>query len=521
MKRRNFIQHLSTSLLLPVLIDGYGAKAFSRTSPFMQALLDVADNNDRILVIVQLNGGNDGLNMVLPLDDMSTYNALRANIAIPEAKALKLNGNATTGLHPAMTGLQTMYNEGKLSIVQAVSYPNPNFSHFRASDIWMTGADSNQTLTSGWVGRYMDNRFPNYPDDYPNASMPDPLAIQIGYTSATTLLGASQSVAVAIPDPDTFSTLVGDKPYVAPGDLPKTYAGDQVAFIRQQQVSSVEYAGQIKVAAGKGKNQVTYATGNSLADQLKIVARLIHGGLQTKVYYVTLGGFDTHANQVDTTDTTTGLHATLMKYVSDAIKNFQDDLKAMKMEDKVVGMTFSEFGRRAGSNGSRGTDHGLGAPLFVFGTAVKTQLIGKSPNLKDLDGNNIKMQTDFRQVYSAILEDWFGANSTTENTVLFKDYQAVPIFKQTVTAIEEPVAKSFTIYPNPAISEAIIESDELTNSIQSFQLMDMLGRSISVPKNRVSSTALRLDVSLLPAGNYVIGIETGRTRLRGKLMVVR
>lgn len=503
------------------MIDGYGAKAFNHTSPFVRALLDVADNTDRILVIIQLQGGNDGLNMVLPLDQMSTYSSLRANIALPEAKILKLNGYEATGIHPAMTGLQTMFNEGKLSIVQAVSYPNPNFSHFRASDIWMTGADSTQTLATGWAGRYLDNRFPDYPDVYPTAAMPDPLAIQIGYTTATTLLGPSANMAVAIPDPDTFAQLVGDKPFVAPGDLPNTYAGKQVSFIREQQVSSVQYAGQIKTAASKGKNQVTYATGNTLADQLKIVARLIGGGLQTKVYYVTMGGFDTHANQVDTTDMTTGTHAELLKDVSDAIKNFQDDLKALKMEDKVIGMTFSEFGRRVVSNGSRGTDHGLAAPMFVFGTSIKTRMVGKNPDLKDLDNNNIKMQTDFRQVYAAIIEDWFGGNAAAENATLFKDYQSVPVFRQTVTGIEEPIGKSFVIYPNPAINEAIIESDELTNAIQSFQMMDLLGRSVSVNKSRISSTALRLDLSNLPAGNYVIGIETERTRLKGKLMVVK
>lgn len=522
MKRRNFIQQLSSSFILPVMIDGYGAKAFSRTTPFMQALMDVADNNDRVLVIIQLNGGNDGLNMVLPLDQMSTYQSIRSNIAIPEAKVLKLNGNATTGLHPAMTGLQAMYNEGKLSIVQAVSYPNPNFSHFRSSDIWMTGSDSNQTLTTGWAGRYLDNRFPNYPDDYPNANMPDPIAIQIGYTTSTALLGPAQNMAVAIPDPDTFAQLVGDKPFVAPGDLPNTYAGKQVAFIREQQVSSVQYAAQIKTSAAKGKNIATYPTGNSLADQLKIVARLIQGGLQTKVYYVNLGGFDTHANQVELTDTTTGEHADLMADISMAVKSFQDDLKAMSIEDKVIGMTFSEFGRRAISNGSRGTDHGLAAPLFVFGTGVKTQMVGTNPNLKDLDGNNLKMQHDFRQVYAAILEDWFGSNAATETAVLFKDYQSVPVFRQTITAVEPTfTAKSFKIYPNPASSDAIVESESFVNGIGTFQLTDITGRTFNIPRTRLSPVQLKVDVSELPVGRYFLNIETEKEYLRGALMVQR
>jgi uncharacterized protein (DUF1501 family) len=523
MKRRNFLRHAASSLLLPVSIDGLGAKIFPQPSPFMQALLEVADNTDRVLVVIQLNGGNDGLNMVIPLDQMSRYTSasFRGNIAISETKALKLKGKPETGLHPAMTGLQTLYNEGKLSIVQAVSYPNPNFSHFRASDIWMTAVDSSVTADSGWLGRYMETRYPDYPDGYPNASMPDPLAIQIGYISSTSLLGNDGTISVAIPDPDTFSQLVGDKPTVTPGAADNTYAGKNIAFLRQQQLSSVAYAAQIKTAAGKGKNMATYPTGNSLADQLKIVARLIHGGLQTKVYYVTLGGFDTHANQVDLTDTSVGTHATLLKYVSDGIKSFQDDIKAMGVEDKVVGMTFSEFGRRAIANGSRGTDHGWGAPMFVFGSAIKTQMIGKNPDLNDLENNNIKMQTDFRQVYAAILEDWFGASATTETAVLFKSFQAVPVFKQTITGTEPLVAPTFRVYPNPASIEALAESAAFADGLSRFAVNDLSGRSFEIPLSRFSPTQLRLDISELPAGQYILSAETPSSVLRGKLLVVK
>ncbi|GAB3993378.1 DUF1501 domain-containing protein [Spirosoma daeguense] len=520
MKRRNFLQLAASSLALPVLVDGFGAKAMAGPS-FIQSLVNLADQTDRVLVIIQLQGGNDGLNTVIPLDQMSTYTSatFRKNIAIPEAKALALKNYAGTGLHPSMTGMQQLFNEGKLSIVQGVSYPTPNFSHFRASDIWMTAVDSNQTSLSGWAGRYLDKRFPDFPDKYPTTQMPDPPAIQIGYVTATTLLSPTDSMAIVLQDPDTFARLVGDKPN-APSTTLTGYVGKQIEFIRQQQASSVSYAGQIKTAAGKGKNLATYPASNALAAQLKIIARLIHGGMQTKVYYLTLGGFDTHATQVSTTDTTVGAHANLLKTLSDAILAFQTDLAQLKLEDRVVGMTFSEFGRRAISNSSYGTDHGTSAPMFLFGSAIKTPIVGKNPNLSDLDNNNLKMQTDFRQVYAAILTDWFGTDNTTEAAALFKDFSVAPVFRQTVTATE-PVVSDAVLYPNPASTEVILESSMLRQGITSIQVADIQGRYVAVNATRPTATSVRLDVNHLPTGSYVLRLETGQGLLTKRMVVAR
>lgn len=521
MKRRDFLQHTAAGLLLPVLFDGYGAKAYGEGSAFVQALAKLADLNDRVLVMVQLNGGNDGLNMVLPLDQLSKYNTLRANIAIPEAKALKLNNTLTTALHPAMTGLRDIFNDGKASVIQAVSYPSPNFSHFRASDIWFTGANANQTLTTGWLGRYLDQEYPGYPDKYPSTEMPDPLAVQISAIASTTLLGPIQSMAIAIQNPDTFATLVGDKSIQAPGNESNTPAGKNLTFIRQQQVSSVQYAAQLKNAATKGKNLVTYPTGNSLADQLKIVARLIHGGSRTKVYYVSIGGFDTHASQTDATDKTIGQHANLLKQVSDAIKFFMDDLKLQGTADRVAGMTFSEFGRRAASNGSLGTDHGSAAPVFVFGNGVKTQFIGQSPNLSDLDsGGNIKMQFDFRQIYATLLTDWLGETTTTVSSILQQNFQNLPIFKQLVAGVEDPTV-TFRLYPNPASDEVILESEFFRTGINSLRVVDATGRVLSVPAERLGVEMLKLSVRALPMGTYFINVETSKQQLSNRLLVAR
>jgi uncharacterized protein (DUF1501 family) len=440
MKRRDFLAAASASVL-PVMLNGFGLKAMSRQSALVQSLLGTtALASDRTLVIIYLNGGNDGLNTVIPRDQYSLYSGLRGNIAIPENSVLALNGNAATGLHPAMTGLRDLYNNGQLSIVHSVSYPNPDQSHYRATDIWMTAVDSNQTSNSGWAGRYLENQFPGYPVGYPNAQMEDPLAIQIGYLTSTALLGSQQSMGIALADPNSFYQLVGSASATSPSDLTCCDAGDLIAYIRKQQALSVGYATEIKRAADAGQNKATYpdAGKNSLADQLKIVARLIHGGLKTKIYFVSLGGFDTHSTQVDT-DVTLGAHATLLGKLSAGIAAFQQDLSLQGTADRVVGMTFSEFGRRANSNSSKGTDHGIAAPMFVFGSNVKHRTIGQNPDLANLTGQSgnkdIPMQIDFRRVYTDVLNDWFGTARTTTSSLLFRDFPTVSLFSDTVETL--------------------------------------------------------------------------------------
>jgi uncharacterized protein (DUF1501 family) len=468
MKRRDFLAATS-SFLLPVMVDGFGVKAFGINSPLVQSLLKTnALAKDRALVIIYLSGGNDGLNTVIPLDQYSQYNNLRSNIAIPQASVLPL-ANGSTGLHPSMTGLKQMHDNGKLSVVHSVSYPVPSYSHQRATDIWMTATDSAVQGDTGWAGRYLEDRFANYPiapitdRDNLNATMEDPLAIQIGFLTSTTLLGSSQSMAVAINDPASYAALVGGgSNNLPPVDLPcnnTCEAADLISFIRNQQVLAVGYSAEITVAhnAGNMTPAPVYPTGNSVADQLKIVARLIGGGLKTKVYFISLGGFDTHSGQVQTgggTNNNLGNHATLLGRLSAGIKAFQDDLQMRGIEDKVVGFTFSEFGRRANSNTSAsttisaGTDHGVAAPMFVFGSTLKRQSIGRNPNIggysnlpNDLNGTvgnqDLKMQIDFRRIYWDILTDWFGRNKTDATSLfLNQSFDTVSLFTDEVCTIK-------------------------------------------------------------------------------------
>jgi uncharacterized protein (DUF1501 family) len=337
-----------------------------------------------------------------------------------------------TGLHPAMTGMQTLYDHGKLCVVQGVSYPSPNLSHFRATDIWLTASDAGQVLSSGWLGRYLTNEWPGYPSGYPNQDMPDPPAIQIGSVVSLGFQGPSQSTAITIQDPNTFYQLVSGSSSGGQDETPPTAAGLELSFIRQVAAQSISFASRVKAAADKAQNRSTLypaAGQNSLADQLKIVARLIAGGLKTRIYLVNLGGFDTHSNQVVATDPTTGVHATLLGKLAAAVQAFTDDLEILGCDHRVIGMTFSEFGRRVASNASLGTDHGTTAPVFLFGTMVQPGVMGSNPNLSDLSGGNLKVQTDFRTVYAAILSQWFGADQAGMDAVLLKNFQALNLIQ--------------------------------------------------------------------------------------------
>ncbi len=207
MKRKEFLRNTLSGAILPTVINGFSLKSFAAGSPLAKLLGTTGTDNDHVLVIIQFQGGNDGLNMVIPIDTYSNYYNARSNVAITEPKILRLTGNDKTGLHPAMTGLQAMYNEGKLGVVQSVGYPQPDFSHFRATDIWMSASDSNQVLVNGWGGRYLDYEYPNFPTGYPSTSMPDPLGIQIGSVTSLVFQGPSVSMGMSISNPTSREDL--------------------------------------------------------------------------------------------------------------------------------------------------------------------------------------------------------------------------------------------------------------------------------------------------------------------------
>jgi uncharacterized protein (DUF1501 family) len=529
MKRRDFLKNtVPAAAILPAIVDGYSVKAFNADSPLLQALMNPIIDTDHVLVIVQLSGGNDGLNMVIPVSTYSAYYNARSNVAIPQNKILALTGNALSGLHPAMTGMQSLYNENKLNIVQSVGYPSPNFSHFRATDIWMSGSSADQVVNSGWTGRYLNTEYPNFPTGYPNSTMPDPLAIQIGSVTSLTLQGPSVNMGMSITNPTSFYNLLNNVLDPAPNNP----MGYELTYIRTVAKQTDLYAQSIVAAANLVTQQSAYPANNSLADQLKIVARLVKGGLKTRIYMVSTGGFDTHASQTDATDTTIGAHANLMKGLSDAIKAFVDDCQFLGIQDRVMGMTFSEFGRRIKSNSSLGTDHGAAAPMFIFGKQAIPGMTGVNPTIPAgaTVNDNIPMQYDFRSVYASFLEKWFCVPPTTIQTILFQNFQSLNIVSDAgcrTTGINDPNQSAgeelITNYPNPFTESTSIKF-KTKGGHTLVQIIDMLGRVIRTLTDQdytPGTYTVTFDSGPLPVGVYYARLQNGPTQQVRSMLKVR
>ncbi len=530
MKRRDFLKTTAPFATLPVLLNGLPIHALGSPDT-MNVLSKAFVNTDHVMVLIQMNGGNDGLNTVIPTDQYSNLSKARSNVMIPLAKALVMDGVDGTSLHPAMTGMRNLFNDEKLSIVQSVGYPNPNFSHFRSTDIWHTASDSDEALHSGWVGRYLSHEFPNYPMGFPNSDMPDPLVLQIGSVVSTVCQGVSVNMGMAISDPSAYYQLVTGN--YTPS--PKTNAGKELDYIRQVAGQSNEYGQAVKTAGEKGNNKSTkYPTAgeNSLADQLKIVAQLISGGLKTRIYVVNINGFDTHASQVSATGgTETGNHANLLSNLSNAIDAFQDDIELLGLKDRVLGMTYSEFGRRIMSNFSLGTDHGAAAPMFLFGTSVKPGILGDNPTIADTVAvnDNVPMQYDFRSVYASVLKDWFCLENTEVDSVMLKTHQTLPLLKDTCntnSSTRNELRKSGDAYvmnyPNPFSHSTTIRFESTGGHIllQVFnpqgQIIDTLVDSeVPVGEHSVAFTA-----NNLAPGTYFYRYQNGEIQQTKPMILV-
>lgn len=526
MKRRDFISTSGKALALTTLATGIGgvhvnALASSRS---LSMLNQLAGDSDRVFVIVQLVGGNDGLNTVVPVDNPLYYNN-RPNIAIPKTQALKIRDGL--GWHPAMTGFRDLFNDGRLSVVQNVTYPNPDRSHFRGTDIWLTATDADVFKDTGWMGRYLQTLAPDFPEQMPA----EPLAVQIGTTLSLGFKSDKGSLGITFRDPDAFYSLVDQNGSNDYDTAPQTLGGDELEFVRSVERASRIYSKAVKAAADKVKtNKVTYPNNNPLAQSLKIVARLIAGGLQTKLYLVNITGtsFDTHYDQGGAT----GVHATLLSYLSDGIKLFLDDCEQLGTGERVAGITFSEFGRRVMENGSRGTDHGTAAPLFVFGkNSLGGKVHGNDPNLTNLDNRgDLLMEFDYRQIYTASLLQWFGAPQNTVQSIMYKDFTALPLFKQAQGSVSvqdeqsELLLNSMANYPNPADEATLISYFLPQSSDVSVSVHDIRGNLVGVVFSGVQDAGVQrvtARTAHLSAGTYFYKVRAGRMEQMKALQIVR
>lgn len=381
---------------------GLGLLAFSRVAPAFLvnsalASTPAPETGKPILVLVQLAGGNDGLNTLVPFEDANYYR-LRPTLGIAKDKVLRLSG--TQGLHPSCTALSGLFQDGKLAIVQNVGYPNPNRSHFRSSEIWETASASNEFLAEGWIGRFMDNTCSGQPaDDH------DPVGIHISN-------GVPQSFASTHEHP-TFGLIPGagtrreneENRRLLESLVEHSGAGenDNASFLQHTLMDALVTEKKVQKCLGDYRPSADYPS-NPFAASLRNVAALIAAGLPTRVYFVSLSGFDTHSNQANQ-------QANLLTNLSNGLAAFQKDLEAHRLDGQVVTMTFSEFGRRPSENESRGTDHGTAAPLFVMGSRVKGGLHGTAPSLDLAHNQDLTFSTDFRSVYATTLDKWMGCPS--------------------------------------------------------------------------------------------------------------
>jgi len=525
MKRRDFIK-TTAAASIPLMVSGIPVMASSQIeNTSLEKMALAAVNCGRILVIIQQNGGNDGLNTVFPLDKWDNLSTARANILMNKTQVLPLNNNSTTGLHPAMQDMQTLYNNGKLMIVQGVSYPNPNFSHFRATDIWFTGSESDQNLDTGWLGRALDIKYPNFPVGYPTTDMPDPLAIQIGSTLPFILQGANINMGYNVADPSSLLNVIN----AITDPVPNNDYGKELTFLRLMKDQSNVYRDTIQTAYNVPlSNEVTYPIANTLGDQLKIVAKLINGGLKTPVYIVNHPNtHDTHANQVTTTDKTLGSQATNLTLLSRAIGAFQLDLEQMGKADKVAGMTFSEFGRRIKSNASFGTDHGSAAPVMFFGSALNTSptavagtqypvagMIGSSPNLpaNATVNDQVPMQFDYRQLYSSVMQDWLCMTEAEVTQVLGSNFAKLPVFSNVLlSSVDFDAAQhqDITVYPNPCTDGRMtIRLPQISADYVNVSLLSMNGVLVKSASYKMQGQELQLQYEQLASNSiYILHID--------------
>lgn len=429
--RREFLRRTVLGSSLAWTVPAFLSNTFAVLQAAAADSLTQADTGKdaTILVVLQMAGGNDGINTVVPYAN-DFYHKARPKIGLKDDQVLKLNSDVA--LHGAMKGFKELYDAGQLSVIQGVGYPNPNRSHFRSTEIWQTASDANVIEKSGWIGRYFDNA----------CSGADPAVGVVIGNQLPEAFFARQPKGIVLNNPQNYRFMAngateesykklnelemsttppednsGGSIAMLPAGMPMT-GGKAVDFISRTALDAQHSSDEIRGIAARVQNVATYPS-SQLGNELKLVARLIGGGLPTRIYYVSQGGYDTHTNQ-------TGTQQRLLGDLAESVKAFTDDLKAQGNMGRVLVMTFSEFGRRVAENANGGTDHGAAAPMFIVGDKIKAGLLGKYPSLapQDLFEGDIKYNVDFRSVYAAVLENWLKTKSAP---VLGRQFTLLPV----------------------------------------------------------------------------------------------
>ena len=451
--------------------------------------------SDRILVLVRLKGGNDGLNTIIPVDQYDTYITKRPTLHIKKNDLVTLTDKLS--MPKSLEKLKHFWNDGSMKVVQGVGYSDQNLSHFTSSDIWASASDEKSNMSSGWLGRFYDEKYFDHLINPPKK----PIAIQIGSVSNKIFKGKDVNHAFAVASQKRLEKVAERGEYYSTDELPDCTLGEQIQYLRRVSNTTYAYAGVINDAYNNSNDYNGY-TDSTLDNQLRLISRLIKGDLGSKIYMVTLGGFDTHGNQTDT-------HQELLQQLSSSLKIFYDDLNYEGIDNRVLTMTISEFGRTVHENGSNGTDHGTSAPVLLFGPPLLgSGIVGNHPSLSELDRlGNLSYNIDFRSVYQTILTDWLcGDKNFIDKAMLGDDYDILGLGfscsdKETID-IDSLINYHYPIYSNSKNNVDLKLRIKQSYTLQ-IDVFDILGRHIDVVHKGV-----------LQRGEHTFSISTNRFKVR-------
>ncbi len=514
--RRDFLNRIgAASLGASFIVAGKPVQTFAG-SPLLNQLQQV--ENDRVLVLIQLAGGNDGLSTVVPITNDVYYNR-RPTLSISPNVASRLNDDY--GLHPKLEPLTPLWQDGQMSIVNGVGYADTNLSHFRSTDIWVSASDADVEDDTGWVGRHLDSQYPDF------SELESPVAVQIGSFTPILFQGPDFRMGISTPSVEAFEQIAQTGAIFDEDNVAETSAGEELLFLRQISNRTITYGAAIREAYNDSSNLVEYeqATGDywDFSKSLASVARSIRGRLGTKIYVVQLPNFDTHTFQE-------GQHGALMEVLGKAIANFYQDLSADGLDADVLTVTFSEFGRRVEENGGRGTDHGTAAPLFAFGPPVKGGFFGDPPSLTDLDSaGNLKHGIDFRSIYSTLLHQWFGISELDTAAILGRNFDPVNFIESPfqTSSGSDSLPSDFLLeqnYPNPF--------NPITNITFSLKKPGRVKLSVYTSDGRELDTLINswqatgkydvpFDASNYPSGTYLYVLEAVGYKQTRKMTLLR
>jgi uncharacterized protein (DUF1501 family) len=421
MKRRSFLSNTLKGAVVPFFFNQAG---FSRMASASFLPVGVCNYNNRVLVVIHLNGGNDIINTTVPLNQMSVYNQERPTIKLPQNALLTLDArlpdSKALGLNPALQSFKSLYDSGALNIIQRTGLPYPNGSHFASERSCLRGVDGSSAQVQedeGWIGRFLRDRYPAF-QGVPFGDESDPLGIMLGGGSSAGFHTDEEHdyyLNLSGQDPAGFYNVIASLSGAPITQFKQTEHGDMLKYLSAIEKSTQIYSSRISSVFNSGRNSKTYPD-TELGNQLKTIARFMAGGSKTKVFFGRTGGWDTHGGQVDTSDTRKGVHADLLKNLSDSLRIFQEDLTELGLVDRVLTVVFSEFGRKVSSRGT-GTDHGTLSSMFLVGKHVKPGVIGNNINLSDRNGqgaaNPSQLENDNRLVFGSILQQWLGASNAS------------------------------------------------------------------------------------------------------------